>query len=179
MVGQDTVPPRLRVSEEDRENAIEMLRRGSAQGRLSYDTFLQRIDIALRARGVEELADLLKDLPPPVQRSGWLAGPVRWWSGLSARIELAWRAPRLPSLVLPRGDRTFVIGRSPQSDLAIRDMTVSWRHAELHRSAGEWVLVDLGSTNGTRVNGWQAGAGFPIRPGDLVTFGGAVFRVAG
>ena len=178
MVGQDTVPPRLRASEEDRENAIEMLRRGSAQGRLSDDTFLHRIDIALRARGVEELADLLKDLPPPVQRSGWLAGPVRWWSGLSARIELAWRAPRLPSLVLPRGDRMFVIGRSPQSDLAIRDMTVSWRHAELHRSAGEWVLVDLGSTNGTRVNGWQAGAGFPIRPGDLVTFGGAVFRVA-
>lgn len=178
MVGQDTVPPRLRASEEDRENAIEMLRHESAQGRLSYDTFVRRIDIALRARRVEELADLLKDLPPPVQRSGWLAGSVRWWSGLSARMEQARRAPRLPSLALPRGDRVFVIGRSPQSDLAIRDMTVSWRHAELHRSAGEWVLVDLGSTNGTRVNGWQAGAGFPVRPGDLVTFGGAVFRLA-
>ena len=113
------------------------------------------------------------------QRSGWLAGPVRWWSGLSARVELAWRAPRWPSLVLPRGDRVFSIGRSPQSDLAIGDITVSWRHAEFRRTAGEWVLVDLGSTNGTRVNGWQAGAGFPVRPGDLVRFGGAVFRVAG
>ena len=110
MVGQDTVPPRLRASEEDRENAIEVLRRGSAQGRLSYDTFLHRIDVALRARGVEELADLLKDLPPPAQRSGWLTGPVRWWSGLSARIELAWRAPRWPSLVLPRGDRVVTFG---------------------------------------------------------------------
>jgi hypothetical protein len=155
-----------------------MLRHGSAQGRLSNDTFLRRIDIALRARGVEELADLLKDLPLPVQRSGWLAGPVRWWSGLSARILLAWRAPRLPSLVLPRADRVFVIGRSPQSDLVIGDKTVSWRHAELRRSAGEWVLADLGSTDGTRVNGWQAGPGFPVRPGDQVTFGGAVFRVA-
>ena len=145
---------------------------------MSKDTFLHRVDIALRARGIEELADLLKDLPPPVQRSGGLAGPVRWWSGLSARIQLAWHAQRLPSLVLPRGDRVFVIGRSPQSDLVIRDMTVSWRHAELRRSAGEWVLVDLGSTNGTRVNGWHAGAGFTVRPGDRVTFGGAVFRVA-
>ena len=178
MVGQDTVPPRLRASEEDRENAIEMLRHGSAQGRLSHDTFLHRIDVALRARGVEELADLLKDLPPPAQRSGWLVGPARWWSGLSARMELAWRAPRWPSLVLPRGDRVFSIGRSPQSDLAIGDITVSWRHAEFRRAAGEWVLVDLGSTNGTRVNGWQAGAGFPVRPGDLVTFGGARFRLA-
>jgi pSer/pThr/pTyr-binding forkhead associated (FHA) protein len=72
----------------------------------------------------------------------------------------------------------FVIGRSPQSDLELRDMSVSWRHAELRRSAGEWALVDLGSTNGTRVNGWQAGPGFPVRPGDRVTFGAAAFRIA-
>jgi hypothetical protein len=157
---------------------MEVLRRGSVQGRLSHDTFLQRIDIALRARGIEELADLLSDLPQPVRRSGWLAGPVRWWSGLSARTQAAWRAPRLPSLVLPRGDRVFVIGRSPRSDLAIGDMTVSWRHAELRRSGGEWVLADLGSTNGTRVNGWQAGPGFAVRPGDRVTFGTAAFRIA-
>jgi FHA domain/DUF1707 SHOCT-like domain len=178
VVGQDTVPPTLRASDEDRENAIEALRNGSAQGRLSHDTFLQRVDIALRARGVEELANLLRDLPPPAQKSGWLIRAVRWWSALRRRVQLAWRASRLPVLVLPRGDRAFVIGRSPQCDLALPDMTVSWRHAELQRSADGWLLVDLGSTNGTRVNGWLAGAGFVVRPGDRVTFGGAAFRIA-
>jgi hypothetical protein len=167
----------LRASDEDRENVIEMLRSGSVQGRLSHDTFLQRVDIALRARGVAELADLLRDLPPPAQRSGWPVRSVRWWSALGAQVQLAWAAPRLPRLVLPRGDRVFVIGRSPQCDLALPNITVSWRHAELRRSAGEWVLADLGSTNGTRVNGWQAGAGFAVRAGDRVTFGSAVFRV--
>ena len=61
----------------------------------------------------------------------------------------------------------------------LRDMTVSWRHAELRPSAGHWVLVDLGSKNGTHVNGWRAGAGFTVRPGDWVRFGRARFRITG
>jgi hypothetical protein len=176
-VGQNTVPPALRASEADREKAIEILRACSAQGRLSHDTFLSRVDIALRARGIEELADLLRDLPPPAQKNGWLVRTVRWWSAVDARVQQAWRAPRPPKLALPRGDRAFVIGRSPQCDLALPNMTVSWRHAELRRSTGGWLLVDLGSTNGTRVNGWQAGTGFTVRTGDRVSFGSAVFRI--
>ena len=62
--------------------------------------------------------------------------------------------------------------------VAVPDMTVSWRHAELRWADGQWLLTDLGSTNGTRVNGWQAGGGFVVRPGDHVTFGAASFRVA-
>ncbi len=36
---------------------------------------------------------------------------------------------------------------------------------------------DLGSTNGTHVNGWAAGSGFTVRPGDRVRFGTAEFRI--
>jgi hypothetical protein len=177
-VGQDTVPPALRASDEDRESAIELLRNGSVQGRLSYDTFLARVDVALRARGVDELADLLRDLPPPAQKKRWLIRVAGWWSALDAQVQQAWRTPRLPRLVLPRGDRPFVIGRSPQCDLALANMTVSWRHAELRCSGDAWVLADLGSTNGTRVNGWQAGTGFTVRTGDRVSFGSVAFRIA-
>ncbi len=178
MVSQDTVPPELRASDEDREKVIEKLQHGSVDGRLSNDTFLQRVDLALRARRMGELARLLGDLPSPAPASGLLDRGVTWCAGLGARVQRAWRTPRMPTLILPRGDRAFLIGRSPECDLALPNMTVSWRHAELRRAAGDWVLADLGSTNGTRVNGWLAGQGFIVRPGDCVTFGSARFLLA-
>jgi hypothetical protein len=178
---QDTVPPALRASDSDREQAIELLRHGSVEGRISHQTFLHRMDAALRARGVEELAGLVRDLPPPA-RDAEQAGPLerctQWWSGRVARMQWAWRRPRLEALTLPRGDRAFVIGRSPECDLALVNMTVSWRHAELRPAADGWVLSDLGSRNGTHVNGWQAGAGFTVQAGDLVRFGTAEFRIS-
>ncbi|HEY6275021.1 MAG TPA: DUF1707 and FHA domain-containing protein [Streptosporangiaceae bacterium] len=179
MVSSDSGPQVLRASDEDRDKVIEALQRGSAEGRLSHETFLRRMDAALRTRGVAELRGLLSDLPPVPDRAGWLTRSVRQCSSLWLRAQRAWRVPRLPTLTLPRGDRVFVIGRSPESDLAVPDMTVSWRHAELRCTAGEWVLTDLGSTNGTRVNGWRVGGGFVVRPGDHVSFGAAGFHVAG
>jgi pSer/pThr/pTyr-binding forkhead associated (FHA) protein len=93
-------------------------------------------------------------------------------------LRAALRLPRLPRLVLPRGPRTvFSIGRSPDCDLPLGDITVSWRHAELRRDGQAWVLVDLGSTNGTRVNGWRVDEGFTVRAGDWVSFGRAAFRL--
>jgi hypothetical protein len=176
----DTGPPGLRASDEDRENVIEMLRHGSIEGRISNDTFLERIDIALRAQRIEELASLLRDLPAPAQgRQGWLGRWAGWCSALSSRVYYSWRTPRLQTLVLPRGDRAFVIGRSPDCDLPLANMTVSWHHAELRCAGDEWLLADLGSTNGTRVNGWRAGRGVIVRPGDRVAFGNASFLVAG
>ena len=156
------------------------LRDGSAEGPLSHETFIRRLDRALRARGSAELAELQADLRSPGRVTGFITRSVTWWSGLTAQLSDAWSRPRLPGLVLPRGDRpVFTIGRSPQCDLALGDLTVSWRHAELRRVDDRWVLVDLRSTNGTRVNGWQVGPGFAVRPGDRVTFGQASFRLAG
>jgi pSer/pThr/pTyr-binding forkhead associated (FHA) protein len=47
----------------------------------------------------------------------------------------------------------------------------------LRRDGQAWVLVDLGSTNGTRVNGWRVDEGFTVRAGDWVSFGRAEFRL--
>jgi pSer/pThr/pTyr-binding forkhead associated (FHA) protein len=43
-------------------------------------------------------------------------------------------------------------GRHPQSDIFLDDVTVSRRHAEFHRSAGNFEVSDVGSLNGTYVN---------------------------
>lgn len=176
MVTEGTGPV-LRASDADRDNALDILRRNSVEGRLSYETFLHRMDLALQARVVDELAELVSDLPGRTRRRGAVR-VVRWWSKSTAEVRRAWQTSRLPRLVLPRDDRVFVIGRSPDCDLVLRDMTVSSRHAELRRVAGNWLLADLDSTNGTHINGWRAGEGFTVRPGDWVRFGRVRFRVS-
>ena len=76
------------------------------------------------------------------------------------------------ALQFPRGEGSqFSIGRDAACDLAIADMTVSRRHAQLERTAAGWLLTDLESTNGTRVNGWRVRGQVPVRSGDLVSFG--------
>ncbi|MGN6679139.1 MAG: FHA domain-containing protein, partial [Streptosporangiaceae bacterium] len=45
--------------------------------------------------------------------------------------------------------RSYYIGRDPQADIVVNDSRVSWRHAVLRRDGGNWLLEDVGSTNGT------------------------------
>jgi pSer/pThr/pTyr-binding forkhead associated (FHA) protein len=79
------------------------------------------------------------------------------------------------SLQFPRGaGGEFSIGRDASCDLAIADMTVSRRHATLERTPDGWLLSDLESTNGTRVNGWRVRGKVAVRPGDLISFGDLV-----
>jgi hypothetical protein len=85
------------------------------------------------------------------------------------------------SLLLPDGRRVPVgedpvtIGRLPECDVVLSDPNVSRRHAEVRRRGNDFVVVDLGSTNGTRVNG----AGVRERrlnDGDEITLGGTRVR---
>lgn len=72
------------------------------------------------------------------------------------------------------------IGRMSTNDIVLADGNVSRRHAELRTHAGRWVVVDLGSTNGTLVNGKLAQE-HALNDGDRITFGTTelVFRSAG
>lgn len=62
------------------------------------------------------------------------------------------------------------IGRLSSSDVVLSDPNVSRRHAELRRNGDDWVLVDLGSTNGTTVNGKLARE-HRLATGDRLAFG--------
>ncbi len=45
----------------------------------------------------------------------------------------------------------------------------------MDRGLRGWLLTDLGSTNGTRLNGWRVREPVPVRPGDRVSFGAVTF----
>jgi hypothetical protein len=63
-----------------------------------------------------------------------------------------------------------VLGRSREADIVVQDPNVSRRHAELRRDDGGWEIVDLGSTNGIKVNGRRVDHQ-QLSPGDQITIG--------
>ncbi len=85
------------------------------------------------------------------------------------------------SLVLPNGDRfvlgetIITIGRIPESVITLEDPNVSRNHAEIRPSGGAFVLADLGSTNGTKINGVKVSERV-LQDGDEMTFGATTFR---
>src|SRR5579859_332403 len=70
---------------------------------------------------------------------------------------------------------TVAIGSHPSNDLVIDDTTVSRRHATTTRKADGFELADLGSTNGTFVNGRQVRKPVTVKSGDEIKFGSARF----
>lgn len=71
----------------------------------------------------------------------------------------------------PLTQRVTTIGRSPECDVFLDDITVSRLHAEVHDEVGGWVLVDQGSTNGTYVNRRLIDAREMLADGDEVQVG--------
>jgi len=105
-------------------------------------------------------------------------------STLSRRVVDAVKAPHRPVLVVISGnemgvrkrvDQSLVIGRDPACDLVLTDALVSSRHAIIEDRGDGWALLDLGSTNGTSVNG-EKGKEFPLDRNDKIIFGRTVVR---
>jgi hypothetical protein len=167
--------PHVRVSDAERELVLSQLREGFADGRLTHETFSHRIDEALRARVDNELRKVVADLP---SRRG-LRAVVRATCRRAIQATDRWLRGWPPELTLPRGSQArFTIGREPGCDMTLADETVSRWHASLERAAGGWLLADLGSMNGTRLNGWRVSSPIPVRPGDMVSFGAATFMLS-
>ncbi|MFI7086448.1 FHA domain-containing protein [Streptomyces anulatus] len=86
---------------------------------------------------------------------------------------------RQPTTVRPLPAKTVRIGRDAGNDLVIDDLVVSRRHAELRALAdGTYEIVDLGSHNGTFLNGQPVARG-PVGPGDIVGIGHSAFCLVG
>ena len=96
-------------------------------------------------------ADFLADAEPaaPEQPAGGVSGMDTLPPG--SALLVVRRGPNAGSRFLL--DRpTTSAGRHPDSDIFLDDVTVSRRHAEFRRDSGEFVVVDVGSLNGTYVN---------------------------
>jgi hypothetical protein len=156
----------MRPSDDTREHTLARLRRGYVAGRLHTETFTQRVDRALNASCDEELVGLTADLP--AQRTTRLD-----------RLRALLRPPRgharLPPLERLTAGR-LILGRSSTCELVFADDTVSRRHAELRIVDGRWILRDLGSSNGTWVNGRRV-IEAEVAAGDDVSLGHCRFRM--
>ncbi|HET7014269.1 MAG TPA: DUF1707 and FHA domain-containing protein [Streptosporangiaceae bacterium] len=200
----------LRASDAERDHAIGELRDQFAEGRLSQDTFLVRMDAALRAKERAELTELFTDLPeneqrgigrairrrlvslrqrltprgyprypavPPLRPVPPLPPAPSGWQAVVPVASTAASAEPKP-LCLPRHeDRRFTIGRAPSCDFTVADLSVSRWHARLHKEEDSWLLSDLGSTNGTRLNGWRVTQSVQVQAGDEISFGTVTFVV--
>jgi hypothetical protein len=87
------------------------------------------------------------------------------------------RASRQRALLILEGRRLVVgsegakLGRSRKCDVVLDDPNVSREHAELRPRGGSWVLTDLGSTNGSSVNGRRIDGPTVVKPGDELELG--------
>ena len=69
------------------------------------------------------------------------------------------------------GPAGVTVGRSRQCDVTLDDPNVSRTHAEIRPRGGSWVLTDLGSTNGSRLNGRRLDGPEVLKPGDEIELG--------
>jgi hypothetical protein len=178
MAPDTPTPLPLRPTAADRERVARELHEGSVDGRLSLDTFSERLERAFTVRSRGELDELVSDVRPPGPLRRTLLRTVAWYSTLLRDLSGAWERPRVPVLALPsETGRDVVLGRSRDCDCVLADPTVSRRHAGLRREGERWVLLDLGSRNGTRVNGVRVLDAIEVWPGDRVSFGDARYRL--
>jgi FHA domain/FhaA, N-terminal domain len=89
----------------------------------------------------------------------------------SPEVVIEVREPNRAARRIPLSGAPIRIGRASECELVLKDSRVSRRHARLHARDGVLVLTDLGSTNGTRVNGHRVtelvlGAGDRIQIGE-------------
>jgi Protein of unknown function (DUF3662)/FHA domain len=92
------------------------------------------------------------------------------------------RAREQNALLLVDGKRMVVgpagvtLGRSRQCDVVLEDPNISRQHAEIRPRGGAWVLTDLGSTNGSLINGRRIDHPEVVKPGDEIEIGTSVIK---
>ena len=127
---------------------------------------------------------VLDGRPPGASGSGGPvpggARPVPAAPAVPAPTAPAGRSPagRSPSTVMQLTGRTLRIGRDVSNDIVADDLSVSRRHAELRKTGDRYEIVDLGSFNGTFVNGQEVFAA-RVTGQDVIGIGRAVYRLVG
>lgn len=92
----------------------------------------------------------------------------------SSEFRMIVRTGPNPGTVFELTKEVSLIGRDVTNDVVVGDAEVSRQHSRITRTPGGYVLEDLGSTNGTFVNGERLVAPRVMNPGDLVALGETV-----
>ncbi len=110
--------------------------------------------------------------PPATERN--LAGHT---PALPARARLIVVEGPLSGTTVPLSGVSVVIGRAPDCTLVVDDDYASTRHARIYPSGDEWFIEDLGSTNGTFVDGQRLAEPVALHPGTAVRIGQSVVEI--
>jgi FHA domain len=161
-----------------RRRLAQTLSSAHAGGLLSTETFAHRLGLLLDHPIVDPrrlIGDLQLRRPHSrlaARLTSLAATAVDWLAGEPG----AAGPPVLLALDWDGGQSEMLIGRHLDCDVVLDDPTVSRRHARLVFRHEHWVLQDLASTNGTRVNGVRVGR-CELRPGDQLAIGTARLRI--
>lgn len=84
---------------------------------------------------------------------------------------------RLRGTSIPLHDAGVLVGRNPECTLVLTDDYASGRHLRIYPGSDAWYADDLGSTNGTEVNGERIGKGARLEPGAQIRIGQTVIEM--
>lgn len=96
---------------------------------------------------------------------------------MPTKFQLTMRSGPVPGKMFLLENEESTVGRDLSTDISISDPEVSRRHARFFRQDDNFFVEDLGSTNGTFLNGERIASPQQLRKGDLITFGESVVVV--
>jgi hypothetical protein len=145
--GEDTSRDLVRASDREREQVLAILQEAMAQGRITTDEYSERAGVALAARNLGELRQLLTDLPVqfPAVAPGAATGDAVEWRGTFGSLERkgVWTVParirlhrRMGSIELDFTDAQFT------SEVVDIELDVAWGSVELRLPDGAGVVTD-------------------------------------
>jgi FHA domain len=163
-----------------RHRLARILNAAYAEGLLSDRTLAHRLDLLFAGELIDP-ARLVGDLTRRASRRSLRESVGHAVAALRSRYGVDGGASSdepgiLLALDWTGGCEELVIGRHPSCDVVVGDETVSRRHAQLIFRDGGWIVRDLDSKNGTRLNGQYVGR-CRLRPGDQLGLGHQLLRV--
>ena len=96
---------------------------------------------------------------------------------MASHFQLIMRSGPTPGATFTLEGDQIDIGRDSTNEIVINDAEISRRHARLTFQGGKYVLEDLGSTNGTFVNGQRLAGPRVLKAGEVVSFGEQIVMI--
>ena len=148
-------------------------------GLLSQQTLVQRLDVLFGSEVVDPagvVGDLTLRRPRRAHSDRWARIIAALRHAVAADRPRPAAPPTLLALDWTGAQDELLVGRHDICDVMVGHPSVSRRHARLTFRDGHWVLRDLDSTNGTRVNGRRV-VRCRLEPGDRLSLGSAELLV--
>jgi pSer/pThr/pTyr-binding forkhead associated (FHA) protein len=115
----------------------------------------------------------IRGAPPPPRP----VKPARPGRSKSSARELVVTGGNLAGTTITLADQQITIGRAGDATLVLTDDYASTRHARIYPQNGEWIVEDLGSTNGTYLDRQKVSAPTPVQIGMPIRIGKTVLEL--